>query len=76
MHYKTIILELLEEYPEIHRELSSKRNLLHAVEHYARRLKTNHEAWKDRLFQAKPGSDESQNSSEALELCVGHARGQ
>jgi hypothetical protein len=70
MHYKTIILELLEQYPEIYQELSTKRKLLQEVELYAKRLKTSHEAWKARLFQRKPESDESQISSEALELAL------
>jgi hypothetical protein len=70
VHYKTIILELLEQYPEIYKELSTKRKPLQAVELYAVRLKTSHEAWKDRLFQAKPGSEENQIASEALELAL------
>jgi hypothetical protein len=70
MHYKTIILELLEQYPEIYQELSTKRKLLQAVELYAMRLKTSHETWKDLLFQAKPGSEENQIASEALELAL------
>ena len=37
---------------------------------YAIELKASHEAWMDQLSQAKPGSDPSQISSEAMELAI------
>ena len=37
---------------------------------YARELKTSHEAWKETLSQARPGSDPSQIASEALEMAL------
>ena len=40
------------------------------MEFYARELKTSHEAWKETLVQAKPGSDPSQIASEAMEMAV------
>jgi hypothetical protein len=70
MQYKTIILELLEQRPQMHQELRGSRKLLPALELYARELKEDHEAWKDRLLQAKPGSDPSQIASEAMELAL------
>lgn len=70
MQYKTIVLELLKQRPEIHNQLRRKRMLLATVERYARELKANHETWKERLSQAKPGSEESQISSEALEFAL------
>ena len=70
MQYKTIILQLLEQHPEIHDQLKRHRQMLPTMERYARELKTRHEAWKDRLFQEMPGSDESQIASEALELAL------
>jgi len=66
----TIILELLKQRPEIHNQLRSNRMLLSTVERYARELKANHETWKESLSQAKPGSDESQIASEALEFAL------
>jgi hypothetical protein len=39
------------------------------VKFYARALKDRHEAWKEHLAQARPGSD-SQITSEALELAL------
>ena len=51
MQYKTIILELLQQRPEIHEQLRKDRKLLPAMEFYARELKTSHEAWKETLSQ-------------------------
>jgi hypothetical protein len=70
MQYKTIILELLQQRPQMHEELRKDRKLLPALELYSRELKTSHETWKERLAQAKPGSDPSQIASEALELAL------
>ena len=70
MQYKTIILELLQQRPQMHDQLRKNRKLLPAMEYYARELKTSHETWKENLSQAKPGSDPSQISSEALELAL------
>ena len=68
MQYKTIVLELLQQHPEIHQHLQSRRTLLATMELYARELKTSHKAWKARLSQALPGSNPSQIASEALEI--------
>lgn len=70
MQYKTIILELLQQRPEIHEQLRMSRKLLTTVEYYARELKTSHEAWKETLGQERPGSDQSQIASEAMELAL------
>ena len=70
MKYKTIVLELLEQRPKMHEQLRKERKLLPALELYARELKTSHEAWKERLSQTMPGSDQSQIASEALELAI------
>jgi hypothetical protein len=70
MQYKTIILELLQQRPEMHDQLRKDRKLLPTLELYARELKTSHEAWKEVLSQAKPGSDPSQIASEALEIAL------
>jgi hypothetical protein len=70
MQYKTIVLGLLEQYPQLHEELRKKRMLLSTVEVYSRELKASHEAQKTLLSQAKPGSNESQIASEALEIAL------
>lgn len=70
MQYKTIVLELLQQRPEMHEQLRKDRKLLPAMEQYARDLKTSHEAWKETLSQERPGSDPIQISSEAMELAL------
>jgi hypothetical protein len=70
MQYKTIVLALLQERPELHDRLRSQRILLPAVEVYARELKASHETQKALLSQTKPGSNESQIASEALEIAL------
>lgn len=70
MQYKTMVLELLQQCPEIHDQLRCRRMLLPTLERYAAQLKTRHEAWKNHLSQEKPGSDPSQITSEALEIAL------
>jgi hypothetical protein len=70
MHYKTIILEMLEQRPRMREELRQSRKLLPTLEFYASELKDSHEDWKDRLLQTKPESDPSQIASQAMELAL------
>ena len=70
MQYKTIILQLLEQRPEQLGRFQREGTLLATLERYAGYLKTRHEAWKDILTQARPGSDPSQLASEALESAL------
>ena len=70
MQYKTIILELLQNRPQLHEQLRKDRKLLPAMENYARELKTSHQGWKELLSQIRPGSDKNQIASEALELAL------
>ena len=70
MPYKTIILELLQQRTELHEQLRSTRTLLPTVEALSSVLKLRHDAWKDVLSRARPGSDLSQIASEALEMAL------
>ncbi len=70
MQYKTIVLELLQQCPEIHDQLRSKRRLLRTMNAYAAELKAKHRAWMEVLRPARPESATSQISSEALELAL------
>jgi hypothetical protein len=70
MQYKTIVLELLQQLPEMHDQLRRKRTLLPTLNRFASQLKANHEAWKKCLSQAKPEAGESQIASEALEIAL------
>jgi hypothetical protein len=68
--YKTIVLGLLERFPELHDRLRRSRSLLSALDLYSVRLKASHQAWKEKLSTAKPGSGEAQVASEALEIAL------
>lgn len=70
MHYKTMVLELLQQYPEVHDRLRKQRMLLPALDRYATGLKARHTAWTEALALANPGSSETQLASEALEIAL------
>ena len=70
MQYKTIILELLQQNPQLHEKLREQRMLLPALEAYALELKDRHQACKEQLARARPDSDPSQIASEALEMAL------
>ena len=70
MHYKTIILELLQQRPQIHEQLRRERKLLTTLEFYAKELKDSHEEAMEQLRQLRPGSEASQISSEAMEIAL------
>jgi hypothetical protein len=70
MPYKTIILNLLQQRPQMHEQLRKARRLLVILERYAQELKASHEGWMTCLAWANPGSDLSQNASQALELAL------
>ncbi len=71
MQYKTIILELLEQFPNRHEQLRRERRLLEAVESLAAELKVRHEAWTTMLATVEAKIDPSQLSSAALETALG-----
>lgn len=70
MQYKTIILELIQQRPEMHEQLRQERKLLTTMEMYARELKQSHEAITQQLRQASPDSEPSQISSQAFEMAL------
>jgi hypothetical protein len=70
MQYKTIVLQLLEQEPEIYDRLRRDRKVPKAMEHYAQELRSLHLAWMETLNESRPGSDQSQIASEALELAL------
>ena len=75
MQYKTIMLQLLEQQPDLYHQLRRSRQLLPALDQYANQLKTLHESWKETLVQASPERDGSQVSSEALEMAIQELEG-
>ena len=70
MQYKTIVLQLLEQHPELYNQLRNRRQLLPALETYSDQLKTLHQAEMEYLSLARPDSDPIQISSEALEIAL------
>ena len=70
MRYKTIVIELIQQQPELHEQLRSRRTLLATMDACALALKASHEEWMDRISQRRPGSHPSQFSGEALEIAL------
>ena len=70
MMYKTIVLELLQERPQIESQLRKERKLLPTLECFAKELKNRHKTWMDLLFQSSPGGEPRRIASEALELAL------
>ena len=70
MQYKTMVLELLQQRPQIHDRLKASRTLLPTMERLAEGLKSSHDEWKNHLQQANPGSSPDQIASEAMELAL------
>jgi len=75
MQYKTIVLEFLQQRPEIYEQLRKEHKLHPTMELYAQELKRNHEAWKQELSRMMPESDQQQITSEALELALEDLKG-
>jgi hypothetical protein len=70
MHYKTIVLELLQQRPQFYDQLLENRTLLATINLYARQLRDIHLDLKERLLHAKPESNLSQLASKALEIAL------
>lgn len=70
MKYKTIVLELLQQRTELHEQLRLTRRLRPTMEALATDLRELHLSWTETLSAARPGSDPSQISSEAMELAL------
>jgi hypothetical protein len=70
MQYKTIVLELLQDHPQLHNRLRKNRKLLATVNLLATELRDRHLAWTERLSQARPDSDPGRIASEALEIAL------
>jgi hypothetical protein len=70
MHYQSIVLELLEDRPQLRAHLKRQRRMLLAVESGVQTLKAIHENWKAELSRLRPDSAPSQIASEALELAL------
>ncbi len=70
MHYKTIVLNLLEQRELLHEQLRQERKLLSTLDRYALELKALHESRQEELLHTRPESAPAQICSEALELAI------
>jgi hypothetical protein len=70
MQYKTIVMELIQERPELYEQLRSSKRLLPAIDAYSIELRNSHDLWKARIGQVNPNSDPRQIASEAMELAI------
>jgi hypothetical protein len=73
MQYKTIVMELLEQHPQIHESLKRERRLLAMIESLARELKATHEQILRDLSEQQPpplGDGSSGISSQAMEMAI------
>ena len=70
MHYKTIVLGLLQDLPELDRRLRSTRTYLSSLERYAVSLRDRHLAWQERHRQERPQDHPAWIASAALEMAV------
>lgn len=68
MLYKTIVLELIRQEPELHRRLTASKRLLSTMEALAQELRTDHERLMNELIQK--GKDPTLASQEAREIAV------
>jgi hypothetical protein len=70
MHYKTLVLELIQSRPALYEHLRRERQLPAALSRYAMELKTLHRAWMEDLRRTRPSSHPAQLRAEALELAL------
>ena len=70
MHYKTMVLRLLERQPELHEPLSLQDGMLATLNRLAQELKARHEYWTEQLSQGSPTGNPSQVQGEALEISL------
>ena len=75
MHYKTIVLELIQDRPELYERLRSSKRLLPAVDAYATELRSEHLALQAQILSRRPGSEPSQIAAEALEMAIDEFQG-
>lgn len=74
MHYKTLVLELLQQDPMLYQTLRADRTLRPTLDRTARALKDRHAYWTATLSQKRPESTVEQITGEALEIAVQELR--
>lgn len=74
MQYKTIVLGLIEDQPQLHQQLTQHRTLLRTLDRLATALSHCHAEWMECLRARNPHSDRSQLSNQAMELATQQLR--
>ena len=72
MHYRSIVLELLQQRPRACERLKKQHMMLEAVNSFGSILKLNHEAIMQQMLEANPGSDPTQIKQAAFEIALSH----
>jgi hypothetical protein len=70
MQYKTIILELIQQRPEMHEQLRQERKLLATVDQAATELKSRHNEYMEQLAERHPEMAASAAYSAAFEMAL------
>ena len=70
MQYKTIVMELLEQNPELHNQLKQNQKLLETIDAMALELKSNHEQMIAELVEQQPDDAYSVICSQATEIAI------
>lgn len=70
MHYKTIVLRLIQQHQQTYQQLCSSQRLMSTVGLYAEQLKATHQSWSGRLAIANPDFNPVQLQGESLELAI------
>ncbi len=70
MLYKTIVLEMLQDRPELYNRFRSNRTLRQALENYASELSQLHTAWEEAIGTTPLATSPRQAASAALELAI------
>jgi hypothetical protein len=73
MLYKTIVLELIQDRPELCSRLRQERLMLQAVETLAVDLKSRHEQWQQKLLNTMRGEAKELIHSRAMEFAIDEA---
>jgi hypothetical protein len=76
MKYKTIILELLEQNPDLYRRLKRNRQVRQTMDRLAVDLQRRHLELRSYLQQSQPGAGSSELSSQAMEMAIAELREQ
>jgi len=69
-HYKTLALQLIRQYPEVHYPLKEQKKLLETLEKDALELEKGHQTWQEILRESAPEAAPLQIESVALELAL------